>query len=828
MKSSWKQNLLVGVSIGVAMATLLVVGVSMGVALGHIGNVDIRGDFENYEPALPTRILDRNGDLITEIFSDEKREIIPLGEIPNNLIYAVISREDSDFFEHNGVSFKQFFRALFNIVTGRYFSGFSTITMQVAGAHYADRTEITIARKLKEIWYAFMMEKALTKNEILEIYLNEVYFGHNCYGVEAASQFYFRHSARELTIAESAMLIIQLASPSKYSPINHPETARSRQQDVLVAMVENGYSSQEDADASFNEYWDNYDYERSNIASAYFDNDSKARYFSEYIRLQLNDSLYGAVDIYKDGYIVNTSLDLGYQEKAREVMDRAYTDINQRYRNNSSSKIGIVDSEYLPILELLSLTFDIPAMRTSGFSQKKEALKHFYEDMVPTLRVLSYLIGSPSLDRASRWGFEYLEGSSEKSVVEGALITVENNSGRILSMIGGSDFETKQYNRAVNALVQPGSSFKPLYYSAAISSRKLTPASKIVDAPIIFYDEASDVRYEPQNYLGDWNGSVRLREALANSLNVPALQVLETIGFETAIERASRMLGMEDQRDNTTLFPKSYTLGLGITAVAPINIAQAFAVFPSGGRKIDPIGILSIMDRRGNVILEPEKESLRETKNSVRDDQIMSPQEAFIMVDLLRSTVESGTLAGRRIGYNSVEGFNEVQERIQMAGKTGTTQNWQDAWTSGFSPYVTTVVWFGFDSPGISLGRNLTGATAAGPVWAEYMTAIHETLPDKEFNKPNTGLVTVKVCPVSGKLPTNLCPTTVEEIFLSGTEPRQSCDFHPFEAERDDEMLAKLQKALLMESVPSGEAFLRPTILLEEEEESSEVNPLLD
>ncbi len=797
MVSNKKKRRTIEVVLAVCVILAVLLGVVLGKTLSTIKNTDIRADLQNYEPALPTQILDRNGDLITELFSDEKREIVPVEELPKHLIYALLSREDANFYEHNGLSFKHFFRAVYNIVAGNYFSGFSTLTMQVAGAHYADRSEISIKRKIKEVWYAFQIEKALTKNEILEIYMNEVYFGHNTYGVESASQFYFGHSARDITLAESAILVIQLASPALYSPINHPDTARDRQIDVLNHMVELGYCTREQADNSFAEYWDNFDYSRSNIASAYFDNDSLAPYFSEYVRLQLNDMLYGAVDVNKDGYVVHTTLDLGIQQKAQSIMDDAYIDINDRYRYYSDQRYDIVNNQFVGIVDLLSLTFNIDDIRVTGAKQKSAATDYYYDSLNSSLYMISSMFGLSDLNKATMAGFKKEKQRSQKTTVEGALITLENNTGRILSMIGGSDFETKQYNRAVDATVGPGSSIKPLYYSAAISARKITPATRLYDGPIVFFDEAGNP-YEPLNYLGDWEGSVRARYALATSMNVPSLQVLEKIGFDAAIERISRMTGLYDKRNDETLFPRGFPLGLGVTALAPINMARAFATFPNQGKEVVPLAIISVEDRQGNIILEPEKERLREKQKNKGEDQIMTPQEAYIMTDMLQSTVQmyGGTLHNRT---REIDGF----DGMPMAGKTGTTQNWQDAWTLGFSPYYTTAMWFGFDTPGISLGRYLTGSTATGHWWVRYMKSIHEDLPIKEFPEPESGLIRVKVCSVSGLLPTNDCDDgTIDEIFLVGTEPKKTCDIHKFEKQRDEELLQRLQNNLLIEDVP--------------------------
>ncbi|MBN2048849.1 MAG: PBP1A family penicillin-binding protein [Spirochaetales bacterium] len=797
MPLSRKRKIILEVLLGLCIFFALAIGTGAGFALASMKNTDVRGYLRDYDMALPTQILDRNGLLITELFSDEKRDIVPITELPRHLIYALISREDETFFEHHGFSVRGILRAFWNNLRGTYSSGGSSLTQQVAGWYFADRSEISIKRKLKELWYAFLVEKSLTKNEILEIYLNEMYFGHNTNGVEAASQFYFGHSARDITLAESAILVIQLASPAMYSPINHPERARERQLDVLKQMVELNYATQEEADLSFEQYWTNYDYSRSNIASAYFDNQSKAPYFSEYVRLQLNDMLYGAVDINRDGYVVHTTLDLRYQEIAQKVMDQGYRDINLRYRNIANERLDIVDQDYVPIIDLLSLMFDLEDIRVAGAKQRSEAMNYFYTTLNPTLDVLSNLFGLQDVSMLNGFAYEQQKQQTTRTTVEGALITLDNNTGHILAMVGGSDFETKQYNRAVSALVQPGSSFKPLYYSVAISSKKFTPASRLYDGPIAFYDGEGNV-YEPMNFLGDWQGSVLLRYALATSMNVPSLQVLEGVGFDAAIDRASRMLGMTDQRNDEVLFPHGYPLGLGVTALAPINMARAFAVFPNQGRMVEPLAIVTVEDRSGNIVLEPDKERARQAQRTA-DAQIMSPQVAYIMTDLLQSTVAYGTLANRR---REVGGFDDMP----MAGKTGTTQNWGDAWTVGFSPYMTTAIWFGFDTPGMSLGRYLTGATAAGPVWAKYMKEVHENLPRIDFPVPDTGLVKVRVCAKSGLLPTNECNDgTLEEIFLTGTEPRRPCNIHKFENARNEELLKKLQENLLIEDIPVRE-----------------------
>jgi penicillin-binding protein 1A len=800
MVLSKKGRIAVRIYITIACIFSLGFGVGLGIALGMTANADVRRDFGETQAALPSQILDRDGRLITEFFSDEKRDIIPITEIPKHFITALLSREDKTFFDHFGLSVQGLARAAWNIAIGSYHSGASTLTQLVAGNKYCDRTEITVRRKFIELWWAFQVEKSLSKYEILEIALNSFYLGHNAYGVEAASQFYFGHSVREISLAEAVLLVIQYANPSgRYSPYKNPERARMMQQEILNQMVENGYVRKDMAERSFHAYWSTYDWSRSNIASAYFDNQSKAPYFSEYVRQQLGEMLYGSVDINKDGYIVHTTLDLEYQQAADEIMRKHTIDINRKYSATSTGNQELAGNTYIPTIDLLSLAFNLPELRASGAQRKKESLRIYTQQINPSLDLLSLMFGAADINKMAYAGYQDEAEKIKRNTVEGALITLENNTGYILAMVGGSEFETRKYNRAVDAKVQPGSSFKPLYYSQAISSGMFTAATRIPDMPIVFYVDGQPP-YAPENYKGEWMGSVLLRYALAKSMNVPSLQVLDAIGFEAAIERASRLLGMSEYKDNPKIFPRTYPLGLGTLPVAPINMARAFATFPNQGREVVPLAITSVEDRNGNIILEPEKERLRARQRTKEEDQILSPQAAYVMTSILQSTVEFGTLwwPSQLVG-----GYGEMP----LAGKTGTTQNWRDIWTVGFSPYMTTAVWFGFDYPGNSLGITLTGSTAAGPCWAEYMRDVHAGLEPKEFQKPETGLVTVEICRKSGLLPTELCRTesgTREEIFIAGTEPRTFCDIHPWEQEQNEILVQKVKDAMIIQKAQTN------------------------
>ncbi len=779
------------VLLSVGFAVAIIIGVALGLALATTKNIQNAENLQDSKPALPTQVLDRNGRLITQFFSEEKREIVSIDEIPKHLIDAILTREDQFFYKHKGFRIVYILQALLDIVSGRAFRGGSTITQQLAGTLYADRTDISLKRKIVELWWAVQLERQLSKNEILERYLNLMYFGHNTYGVEAASQFYFKHSVRDVTVAESVMLVIQLASPALYSPINRPERARKIQREILDQMVDLGYISAEEADISFLEYWDSYDYTRSNIASAWFEREDKAPYFSEYIRQRLEEMLLGSMDLYKEGLVVHTTLDLDKQEIADRVMEGWIRRVNNQHQIQSTNRLSYADATFLPIVDLLSLTFNIEGIRFAGSKQNAKARDIYLEELNPILDIGASLFGITDIKYATRIGYMKEAEKSKKTQVEGALISIDTKTGHILAMIGGSKFEsTNQFNRAVQSTVQPGSSFKPLYYSAAISSRKVTPATMIVDAPVVFWND-DNTPYIPLNFKGEWKGRVLLRQALAHSMNVPSLKVLDTIGFDPAITRASTLLGITDPAEIERIFPRKYPLGLGIVKINPLQMARAFATFSNQGRLIEPVAIRYVEDRNGKLVLEPEKDLRNRQMRAGRSLQVMSPQEAYIMVSLLQSTVSSGTL---RWAASTAGGFDRP-----IAGKTGTVQNWSDAWTVGFTPQMTTAVWFGFDELGYSLGVNQTGATTTGPAWAAYMKEAHEGLPIEEFTKPTSGLIEVTVCAKSGLLPTKYCNEgTVKEIFLTGTEPREFCDLHKFEFERNETLKNNIKGSILL------------------------------
>ena len=420
----------------------------------------------------------------------------------------------------------------------------------------------------------------------------------------------------------------------------------------------------------------------------------------------------------------------------------------------------------------------------------------YVKDMNPVVDLVTSLFSIDGAMSVVAAGYDSAQVVVQKTQVQGALISLDSKKGYVLAMVGGREWKsTDQFNRATSAQVQPGSTFKPLYYSAAIDTRKFTAATMILDEPVAFTSPDGTL-YTPQNFKGEFHGRVLLRNALADSMNIPSLKVLDAIGFDAAIQRASRMLGVTDPAQVVEMFPRYYPLGLGVLSVAPLQMARAYATFANQGREVQPIAIRYIEDRNGKIIMEPEKELRAEQARKGSAMQIMSPQTAYIMTNILQTTIREGTLGG-------VSGILGDLEERQMAGKTGTTDNWRDIWTVGFSPQITTAVWFGFDQGARSLGREITGATAAGPVWARYMNAIHKNLPPEKFIKPETGLVEMTVSASSGLLPTQYSKHLIKEVFLAGTEPKAFDEIDKYNAERADQIKDDLSTSLISGDLPS-------------------------
>lgn len=770
----------------------------LGLGLSYTVNTKNTENFTDFETALPTKLLDINGELITEFSSDEKREIISLKSLPPQMIAALLTREDRIFYEHNGFSAKALFRAVIGVLTKSSLGGGSTLTQQIAGTLYCDRSDYSIKRKLKELWWAIQMERRYSKDEILELYLNKIYFGGGTYGVNAASKYYFGHGAREISPAEAAILVIQLSNPAYYNPFDYPNRAKDRQQYVLAEMVESGYLTKEEADESFENYWATFDYTRTNT-SAYSMRDDKAPWFSEYVRRNLGEMLFGTEDIYTSGFTVNTTLNLSHQKAAEEVMSDYIGFANRSYQRTMSNHEKDAFKTYIPLSELIGLVFNLPDLKVSEQRSQAIALSEYSSTINPIIDVFSLIGGMENLKtEVVNKGNALIKQKDERTTIEGTMIAVENSTGYIDALVGGSKYDQEnQFIRAVQAKLQPGSTFKPLYYSAAIDSKLLTMTSIISDTPEVFHNQ-DGTPYIPQDFKGQWEGDVQLWYALAHSMNVPSIKVLDKIGFDAAINRTSSLYGIPQNELAERHFEHIYPLGLGVCSVRPIEVAKAFATIENNGKEVVPFAIRTIEDKNGNIIKNPEKEIRSSQVAKGNKAQIISEQNAFIMQELLKETVRSGTLRygvnwdstawtiGERKGKGGpnsklqVTNENGYTFTMPAAGKTGTTQNWADAWTVGFTPYYTAVFWFGFDRPGQSLGLSLTGSTLAGVAWGDYMAEVNQGKPLKQFRDDiPEGVVKLEVCSVSGGLLTPECGDhKITAYYLAGTQPKDNCRVH--------------------------------------------------
>lgn len=772
------------------MTTL--VGGFLGWALAATTNIKNSERFTTFSQALPTKILDVNGEVITEFSSDEKREIIALGKLPVQMIDALLVREDRIFFSHKGFSYKAVARAVVGQLLHKSLGGGSTLTQQIAGTLFCDRSDMSIKRKIKELWWAVQMERRYSKNEIMELYLNKIYFGGGTYGVNAASKYYFGHEATKISPAEAAILVIQLSNPAYYNPFDHPNRAMERQRYVLDQMVAARSITKREADESFSDFWGEFDYTRTSIG-AYTLREDKAPWFSEYVRRELTNLIYGSDDIYTGGFIVNTTLNLKLQKEAERILHKYIVEGNARYTKEHGTKSDLSSGIYVPMAELLALNFGIPAIKTNEARLRIQSFDEYLTKINPILDATSLITGIDSLKLGIvTKGNGLSKKEDERTTIEGTMICLQNETGYITALVGGSKFDAEnQFIRATQAKLQPGSCFKPLYYTEAIDSRKFTVASIISDTPVVFH--TSDGRpYIPQNFKGEWLGDIPLFYALIHSMNVPSLKVLDAIGFDAAINRAVSLLGIPPSELPSRAFNKVYPIGLGVCSVRPIELARAYSVIASGGHAITPIAIRNIQNRKGDIIINVEKDiRAKDIKN-----QILDPATAYVMTKLLEQTVQSGTLAGQagKFIYRNSKG---KQYSILAGGKTGTTQNWADAWTSGFTPDYTATFWFGFDRPGQSLGINITGATLAGFAWGEFMREANRGLSYRDFPNPDSAfqkdenddfdtsahsVVSVTICNESGLLATENCPTGRShqslQWFLQGTQPLEPCSIH--------------------------------------------------
>ena len=692
-------------------SALITVLIGLCIIIGYIiylaQDLPSLDQLENYDPDLVTRIYSADGEILDELFL-EKRIFVSLGQIPNNMKNAVIASEDRRFYNHWGIDSRSIVRAvIINIISLGYVQGFSSLTQQVARTLYDTiGFKKTITRKIKEIITAIQIERTYTKDEILEMYVNNVHFGHGTYGVQAAAKRYFGKDAVRLTLGESAMLVGILPAPARYSPINHSERAHYKRNVVLRVMRDEKFITKD-------MYSEARVIESENISKT--SAKGTAPYFTEYIRrtMEKEDDRLG-VNIYRDGLKIYTTLDTRVQSVAEKaLMDAIRTNqkkLNQRIFN---------DSEEFSRLAYLNI---------------------FPEDSVKMM-----MEGDTTL----------YEDLRNKLLVQGAFIALDPSSGAILAMVGGRPDYHDQYNRAVQAQRQPGSVFKPFVYTSAIDNGY--PVSKqLLNQPLVLRVLNSEGEWEkwmPRNYDGTTSGLTSLREGIRKSINLVAVRVVKELVPASEVKSISKRMGI------TTDIRAVDAIALGTSEVYLLDMVSAYSAFPNQGVLNQPFGITKVEDRYGNTI--KEYEPIRE--------EVLREESAYVMTSMLQTVMDAGTGGSARWRHNFYH---------PAGGKTGTTQNWTDAWFVGFSKQLAAGVWIGVDDPIVSLGTNQDGSRAALPAWANFMKAAHDTLRMKRmnFNRPS-GVTNFDICSITKDIPTNLC-TIESEIFIQGTEPSQVCKVH--------------------------------------------------
>ena len=761
------------------------VAVVLGFVLGNLNNMDkIENLLESKKPSLPSVLLDRNGKVITEFYSDEKRDIVSLETIPEFLIQGLIAWEDESFYHHHGVNPIAIMRAMVNNMLGHPVSGASTLTQQLSRTIFLNN-EFSLKRKIKELWISFQLEKRYTKNEILSLYLNHVPFGYGLNGVQSASQFFFNKDVSDLTYAEAASLITVISNPTFYSFIRFPQNHKKKQKEVLAKMVRRGIIAKEDSDKSFEAYWKRWQMTSQSSRGAFYNREDKSPFFSNWVLQQIEKEL-PSYNVYKDGLTIRTTLNLDYNQYADKLVKKLLEKQQKVFDEEQEKNFDVIQNKYIDAISLMSHTFGLSNVNIGRDSLLKRGITEYQNKINSPLNLTAKLLGLENLDELTENSYTFSEATQKKNEdVQAAVLAIDNATGQILTMIGGKHFDVNnRFNYAMQGRRQPGSSFKPLVYSSAFDTGRYTASTVILDEPTVFTfgSDDSDDWYKPQNYGGLYYGKVSVRRALRRSLNIPAVKIFYDIGkdnnYKVPIDRAAQLLGINAQSEIDARFGREASTVLGTGSVSLAEMVNAYSVFANQGQRRVMNCILSVEDRDGRVIWEPWNDVERYYRDNKKKLQVISAQNAFLVTDVLKGTVHSpdGFLykAKRRI-VASGRPFPEVE----LAAKSGTTQLWSDGWVLGYSPEITTGIWIGFKQYGLSLGYGQDGAVILGDTWVDYMRMAHLSS-NKEslsFQVPSN-LSRIKVCAASGKLPSEACNEELvyPEYFLPGTLPKATCD----------------------------------------------------
>lgn len=772
------------------LLSLFIIVVVFGLCIGGYfaylwsSNLPYVGSVKDYRPPVITRIYSDDGQVIGRLW-EEKRTVVPVSELPQHLINAFVAAEDARFFEHRGVDVQGIARAfLKNLSAGKVEQGGSTITQQVTKSLILKNVKKTYRRKVREAILAVQLEKSFPKEHILFLYLNQIYLGQGAYGVEAASQTYFHKSAKDLSLAEVALLAGLPQAPARYSPVSHFNRAKSRQKYVLTRMYEEGFISEVSRDEALQATLEIHGKEINTF--------ERAPYFSEHVRRYLLKK-YGKDLLYRGGLKVYTTLDLKMQILGREALEKGLADLDKRegyrgpvkhlsleemkdYKKNAEEMFILsppkpdlvvkglvtkVDDKRKKVSIRLGKETGVIPLKQMKWARKPNKKVPYYEARVrkpssvlkPGDVVLVRILKKSGDPKPKMKGPEKGKDSSKQKKntwlvaleqtpkAQGALVCMNSETGEVKTMLGGRSFDVSQFNRAIQSRRQPGSAFKPLIYSAALD-RGMNPATIIMDAPYVSSPNADGEVWKPKNYKKKFYGPTLIRTGLVKSRNVITVKILNRIGVNYAI-RYARNMGIE-----SNLTP-NLSLALGSSGVSLMELTRAYAAFANGGMLVKPFFIKRILDRSGQAIEENQPDTT----------PVLSRETAFVMTDLLRAVVSEGT------------GWRIRALKRPVAGKTGTTNDLRDAWFMGYTPDLVTGVWVGYDNSR-EMGKGETGSRAASPIWLDFMQEVLAGKPVKDFQVPK-GVVFAKIDGKTGHLAGRHSKNTVFQAFVEGTEPKQ-------------------------------------------------------
>jgi penicillin-binding protein 1A len=722
---------------------------------------------------VPLRVYTAEGTLIAE-FGEERRIPVTVAEVPPRLLQAILAAEDDSFYVHQGVDFLGIARAAINnLRRGGTHEGASTITMQVARNYFLS-PEKTYTRKIKEVLLAFKIEREFSKNQILELYLNKIFLGNRAYGFAAASQIYFGKSMNDLTLAEAGLLAGLPKAPSRYNPITNPQSTLERRAYVLRRMLKLGYIQ----DSEFTEAMSAPLGASRHALRFTVDAPFVAEIVRDYMVKKYTESSYA------DGYHVYTTIRARDQQAADAALRKAVLDYDRRHGWRGAAGRESINrkTERGRLDDLLKDYPVVGGLQPAIVRHLDDSIARAYlpDGTAVDLNLAAVAwaarhididtVGAPPKlvrDILRLGDVVYLERLSEEEwrlaqvpEVDGGFISLDPKTGAILALSGGFDFFHNQYNHVTQALRQPGSSFKPFIFSAALD-KGFTPASLVSGAPIVIEDVSLEDEWRPEDYSRKFFGPTRLRKALALSLNLVSVRLLRAITPTYAVEYMERF-GFDPAK-----LPKNLSLTLGTAEATPQQMASAFAMFANGGYRIEPYLIARIEDANHKVLEEanpivvcpncPAPKPAAPDKPAPRHaEQVLSSQNAFLMTSMLRDTVAYGTAASAK-----------VLERKDLAGKTGTTNDHRDAWFNGYNSDIVAVSWIGFDQ-NQPLGKGETGGRAALPMWIDYMRAALDGVPEKPLVPPS-GIVTATINRETGKPTTKDDPEAMQEYFMEDT-----------------------------------------------------------